>query len=1005
MVIAELTASADEYNSNLIEKEAEIEHLSEQLDVLKDEKKNQQMTIDEVGKELNSIKVEKEHMNRTLLELKKEHEASLEELNAQHEESLQELIKYRDTLDEANKSLKLEVSHLRDQIENRSKDDLVELDLSRKLQASEGLIIKLKDEINENNKKLETGAIALNELHMEKQELENEVKNIQVQLKDSNERLSKMSQRSRQLEEQTEKEKVAAVSFPNEATALEPNLEAALPSSSSVTHEFQNQIVFLEGELEATKKKLDDVVNQHEITLTDMKNNEANNANKLQAQQEALTKLCQEKEERLRDLEEEATGLKSEIIDKEKKLVVLNEAQGRLAETNQVLSEARDQLNAKVEELEGKCERLVEVETQYERSKEECKELYSEVERLNDAMSSMKSSNHSATTETSKSDALAALEEEISVLKKEATANNSQIKTYQDEIRCLHKEIDQKTVSLNALLDKEKNVNSMEVTIQSQRGEIMQLHETLKETETSLNKAKVEIKNLSEEVELSKMPNEDQAIVSSSNEIDEIQLIVSEKDNIISELRSSNDALLKLLEERSLHIHGDKSLLDFHKLENEAKGLKMEREQIMSVLNEKSRECSSLKSEVHRLMNVISAEKAALSKLTQENQDLMTKNNHEDKEDSPNQEMTKEAVKKLSQIIRDKDLEIESLSQKNETLLQVLQQGGTPGDAGAHLSTLMQEKENLLKQVALFQKDREQLITALNQKHQEVLLYHQELQKLTAVRNGEVAEQEKLQQEFSTLQFQYEDKQKQLLKSQNDLLNYKQKYAEAEEKYDELLKNQLEYPEHVAVKTVETNLENNNRSSQMRDSPFRVIKEEIPLETVESLLGKQQTDSPRISPTVLDGKNKEIEGLKSQLKKLKENEKVLRDMKDAIQTKENLIHQRDNTIISKDKTISELNARVHRSEEIISHRDTEIHTIKKQQENLIFQLEGLQTEFHDAIRDRDQLQGHVSGLSSEVALLKETKSKLSMDLSEKELELNGLREKVRISFCHDELKH
>ncbi len=44
-------------------------------------------------------------------------------------------------------------------------------------------------------------------------------------------------------------------------------------------------------------------------------------------------------------------------------------------------------------------------------------------------------------------------------------------------------------------------------------------------------------------------------------------------------------------------------------------------------------------------------------------------------------------------------------------------------------------------------------------------------------------------------------------------------------------------------------------------------------------------------------------------------------------------------IADKDRTISELNARVHRSEEKISQKDLEIHTIRKQQENLAFQLQ------------------------------------------------------------------
>ena len=86
----------------------------------------------------------------------------------------------------------------------------------------------------------------------------------------------------------------------------------------------------------------------------------------------------------------------------------------------------------------------------------------------------------------------------------------------------------------------------------------------------------------------------------------------------------------------------------------------------LQVLNDKTRECSQLKGEVHKLMNVVSAEKAALSKLQQDNHHLQQ---HE--EEKPASDMSKEAIKNLSRMIRDKDLEIESLSQKNETLLQV----------------------------------------------------------------------------------------------------------------------------------------------------------------------------------------------------------------------------------------------------------------------------------------------------------------------------------------------
>ena len=89
---------------------------------------------------------------------------------------------------------------------------------------------------------------------------------------------------------------------------------------------------------------------------------------------------------------------------------------------------------------------------------------------------------------------------------------------------------------------------------------------------------------------------------------------------------------------------------------------------------------------MHKLMSVVSAEKSALSKLQHDNQQLRTQQQQQQQqvtsapaaaatagEDNAEDgaDMQRQAVKKLSHIIRDKELEIESLNMKNETLLQV----------------------------------------------------------------------------------------------------------------------------------------------------------------------------------------------------------------------------------------------------------------------------------------------------------------------------------------------
>lgn len=93
------------------------------------------------------------------------------------------------------------------------------------------------------------------------------------------------------------------------------------------------------------------------------------------------------------------------------------------------------------------------------------------------------------------------------------------------------------------------------------------------------------------------------------------------------------------------------------------------------MLNDKTREASSLKSEVHVLMSAVSAGKAALSKLQAESRELarcQDSGGTATQAPGPNEDMKQDAIKRLSQLIKEREFEIESLKQKNATLLEVL---------------------------------------------------------------------------------------------------------------------------------------------------------------------------------------------------------------------------------------------------------------------------------------------------------------------------------------------
>ncbi|KAL5009215.1 hypothetical protein ScPMuIL_014796 [Solemya velum] len=265
--------------------------------------------------------------------------------------------------------------------------------------------------------------------------------------------------------------------------------------------------------------------------------------------------------------------------------------------------------------------------------------------------------------------------------------------------------------------------------------------------------------------------------------LEELQKCIEEKDSVIAELQRNNSSLLKMLENPSHSVpalgQNNRAAVEINRLENELRNLKLEKEQIMSVMNEKSRECSNLRGEVHQLMNVVSAEKAAISKLQKDNLEIV-----QGKKEDNVDEMQREALQNLSRLVRDKDLEVEALTQKNNTLLILLQENSPEN---TQVSELLRDKDNLTKQLAILNSEREQMVAYLNQKHQESLSYHNEIQKLSAYISTETEKFESLQQEYQKIVPQFEDKNHALVKAQNELINYKQKYSELEVKYGELL--------------------------------------------------------------------------------------------------------------------------------------------------------------------------------------------------------------------------
>ena len=184
-------------------------------------------------------------------------------------------------------------------------------------------------------------------------------------------------------------------------------------------------------------------------------------------------------------------------------------------------------------------------------------------------------------------------------------------------------------------------------------------------------------------------------------------------------------------------------------------------------------------------------------------------------------------MKNLSRIIRDKDLEIESLTLKSTTLLQVLQ--GSYGDQVNKVSTVIQERDDLLKQMAVFQQDREQIIVALHHKHQESLSFHGELQRLMALRSEETEVSDMLRHDYTILSQQYETKSQSLLESQHVMMNYKHKLFETENRLNQMKtrqrqkreEKQKEMDDSEQPAQVDNIIENPHNTDEVRKHLFR----------------------------------------------------------------------------------------------------------------------------------------------------------------------------------------
>ncbi|VCW68226.1 unnamed protein product, partial [Gulo gulo] len=190
--------------------------------------------------------------------------------------------------------------------------------------------------------------------------------------------------------------------------------------------------------------------------------------------------------------------------------------------------------------------------------------------------------------------------------------------------------------------------------------------------------------------------------------------------------------LTQIIQQKDLEIQGLSSEISaasrcqnghVEQLQRQLQECALKSKQVLVVLKEKTRENSKLKRDYHRMIDRLAAREADLQRMQEENQKLSTRL------ESSGQEVFRETIRNLSHIIREKDLEVDALSQKCQTLLTILQTPSTEP---------RKEKQAILQNVLQAQELR------IPAKSEELLSLQEKLR-------GQLSENELLRQALTSL--------------------------------------------------------------------------------------------------------------------------------------------------------------------------------------------------------------------------------------------------------------
>lgn len=784
----------------------------------------------------------------------------------------------------------------------------------------------------------------------------------------------------------------------------------------------------LENELNQAESQLLDQAHKYEQTIEELSNARNMDTSALQLDHERLVKLNQERDFEIAELKRTIEQVEVDHEETKEMLTSSLEGQKQLAELIKEKEVFVEKFKTRASELEQQHEddlkdskkiellkqNLEEKEKSLSAMKEENNHLKEETERLKEQQ------NRSPPLAEPKTlDIITELEAEITQLtilknnlEEEGKLNktvledqNQKMAQLQQALQEYKKEIEESRFQHGQMniahkqvcWEKDEEIKSLQKTIEQLHSQKKGLqpdhadlfHETKVQTlngengneKHDLSKAEIErlVKGIKEREMEIKLLNEKNVLLSrqidqlSKDEVGKLTQIIQEKNMEIQALHA--------------RVSSPSYQQDVLFLQQQLQAYAMEREQVLAVLSEKTRENSQLKTDYHKMIDIVAAKEAALKKLQEENQKLAREYK------SSSEDMSRETIKNLSRIIREKDIENDALSQKCQTLLTVLQTSnmGTGSELGGinsnQFEELLQERDKLKQQVRKMEEWKKQVMTTVQNMQHESASLQEDLQRLQAQISADNENSSQLQLEYNGLIQSYDQNEQKLKAFSQELAQVQHTIGELNSTRDIILgKLDMVTPLPLVSSTGEQPLDiPSNVASQTPTGETKPLIEELErvtkrLQEKDATIQTLQENNQRLSDSV--AASSEVER-----KCQEESHLEIKHLKEKCDTLQKSLREKDLLIKSKSDQLLSLG-------ENLSNKENENDLLKQGVTNLKERTLILEMDIRKLKEENDRIVARCQEKETEFRALQETNMQFSMMLREKEFESHSMKEKA-----------